>query len=353
MRDTMPPVVEPTQAADRPLDVASPVRVGTRPFSPDDFPGCEAVRVPRDRIEDFEGRVEYWDARRELAMIVGAGSTLHHEWPAARLAAIAERIAASRGLPIVAGGTADLVRRDKDGGIEVLMAADQFLFVRPLAGPELPERIDVERDPLPDVVLEVDHSTDARRGKLGQYERWGFPEVWIDVPDAPWPGRPGSRASAATIYLLERGAYRIGETSRAFPGFTAAEIHRAINERFMSVETVAALRRVGRLLGAAEGTGPDDDPWLKQERDEGRAEGRADMVRAILQHRGLAIGGLFAERTHDLEALPKSAILQAAMTCSDADDFFATLARLTAGIDPPLLKLHPLRRERGSECSDQ
>ena len=334
-------VVEPTQATDRPFEASSPARAGTRPVTPDDFPGCEAVHVPRDRIEDFEGRVEYWDARSELAMIVGAGSTLHHEWPAARLAAIAERIAASRGLPIVAGGTTDLVRRDKDGEIEVLMAADQFLFVRPFAGPELPERIDVERDPLPDVVLEVDHSTDARRGKLGQYERWAFPEVWIDVPDAPWPGRPRSRASAATIYLLEQGAYRIAETSRAFPGFTAAEVHQAINERFMSVETVAALRRVGRLLGTAEGTGPDDDPWLKQERDESRAEGRAegraearaDMIRAILNDRGLAAGALLAERTPEIDALSESAILRAAMTCSDADDFFATLARLTTAID--------------------
>lgn len=330
-------VVEPTQAVDRPFEASSRARAGERPLTVDDFPGCEAVRVPRDRIEDFEGRVEYWDARDELAMIVGAGSTLHHEWPAARLAAIAERIAASRGLPILAGGTADLVRRGKDGRIAVLMEADQFLFARPFSGLELPERIDVDRDPLPDVVLEVDHSTDARRGKLGQYERWGFPEVWIDVPDAPWPGRPRSRASATAIHLLKRGAYRVAETSRAFPGFTAAEIHRAINERFMSVQTVAALRRVGRLMGAAEGTGPDDDPWLKQERDEsraeGRAEGRADMVRAILKDRGLAVAALLGERIPELEAPAESAILRAAMTCRDEDDFFAALARLTAGAD--------------------
>lgn len=333
----MAPVVEPTQATDRPYEASSPARAGARPVALRDFPGCETVYVPRDRIEDFEGRVEYWDARSELAMIVGAGSTLHHEWPAARLVAIAERIAASRGLPIVAGGTADLVRRDRDGEIEVLMAADQFLFLRPFSGPELPERIDVQRDPLPDVVLEVDHSTDARRGKLGQYERWSFPEVWIDVPDAPWPGRPGSRASAATIHVLEQGTYRTAETSRAFPGFTAAEIHRAINERFLSDETVAALRRVGRLLGIAQGTGPDDDPWLKQERDESRAEGRAagraDMVRAILKDRGLAVGALLPERTPEIESLPESAILRAAMTCSDADDFFAKIARLTTGVD--------------------
>ena len=37
---------------------------------------------------------------------------------------------------------------------------------------------------LPEVVPEVDHTTDARRRKLGQYEAWGFPEVWVEVPEA-------------------------------------------------------------------------------------------------------------------------------------------------------------------------
>ena len=39
-------------------------------------------------------------------------------------------------------------------------------------------------DDFPDVVLEVDHTTDVRRAKLGLYEAWGFPEVWVEVPDA-------------------------------------------------------------------------------------------------------------------------------------------------------------------------
>ena len=30
-------------------------------------------------------------------------------------------------------------------------------------------------DTLPDVVLEVDNTTDVRRGKLSLYESWGFP----------------------------------------------------------------------------------------------------------------------------------------------------------------------------------
>ena len=42
------------------------------------------------------------------------------------------------------------------------------------------------------------------------------------------------------------------------------------------------LRRVGRALGAREGTGPDDTPWLRMERQESRAEGRAEGERALL-----------------------------------------------------------------------
>lgn len=48
----------------------------------------------------------------------------------------------------------------------------------------------------PDVVLEVDHTTDVRRGKLGLYEAWGFPEVWVEVPDDRTAPRPAGGARA-------------------------------------------------------------------------------------------------------------------------------------------------------------
>ena len=44
--------------------------------------------------------------------------------------------------------------------------------------------VEVGADHLPDMVLEVDCSTDVRRGKLGLYEAWGFPEVWWTCPKA-------------------------------------------------------------------------------------------------------------------------------------------------------------------------
>ena len=53
------------------------------------------------------------------------------------------------------------------------MQADEVLYLHPdrvrLQGPA----IDVDADPLPDVVLEVDHTTDVRRRKLGIYMESG------------------------------------------------------------------------------------------------------------------------------------------------------------------------------------
>ena len=42
------------------------------------------------------------------------------------------------------------------------------------------------------MVMVVDNTTDVRRGKLALYESWGFPELWVEVPDTRRrAGRPG------------------------------------------------------------------------------------------------------------------------------------------------------------------
>ena len=99
-------------------------------LDPTDFPGCEAVRIPREKIEDHEGRVEYWDSRTETAMVV-CETTLFHERPSQRLARLAERIAASSGSLIETFGTTDLVRFFASGKMRVLMQADQIVYVNP------------------------------------------------------------------------------------------------------------------------------------------------------------------------------------------------------------------------------
>ena len=110
-------------------------------------------------------------------------------------------------------------------------------------------------DPLPDVVFEVDYSTDVRRGrrgragKLDDYAAWGLPEVWVEVPDST--RTVGSRRPGLTIFLHRGSGYVEAPSSRAFPGWTTLEIHKALNEVEESPETLAVLQRVGRALAAA------------------------------------------------------------------------------------------------------
>ena len=298
--------------------------------------GCETVRIPREEIEDYDGRVEYWEESTERAMVLREPTTVYHEWPSQRLARLAERIAASRGSPIETLGTADLVRPKPGGGFTGLMQADQILYLDPAAAPA-GARVDLDGDALPDVVLEVDYSTDARVWKLPRYEAWGFPEVWIDVPDER--SYPRSRPSGLTIHVHDGERFREAPSSRAFPGWTAEEIHVALSRSLPSAETLAVLRRVGRALGALEGTGPDDDPWLRAERDEGREEGlaagrdeglrkgRARMIVALLEARGIAASGDLVERLADLRGRSEAEMVEAAQTCADEAELLRMLRR--------------------------
>ena len=187
-------------------------------------------------------------------------------------------------------------------------------------------------DDFPDVVLEVDHTTDVHRGKLALYESWGFPEVWVEVPDAPSPSRPHRRQPGLTIHLLEHGRFRVAAESLAFPGWRAEEIHLALNEPVLSARTSAALQRVAATLGAREGTGPDDDLLFRSQRrqaiEHGRAEARAQMVRQILRSRGIEVSARFGTATEAFAAASEEALLTAALGCTDEAEFLATLRRL-------------------------
>ena len=241
-----------------------------------EFPGCRAITLKRDELAAWEGRFEFWDAATETAWMVREPPSAAHESPSHLLSALTHMIASVRGSPVQCFGTMGLELRGEDGERRRIMQADQSVYLHP-GRSRLPDDTGMvvgEHD-FPDVVLEVDFTTDVRRGKLGLYEEWGFPEVWVEVPNRYSPSRPARRRPGVTVHLLEEGAYRTAPESRAFAGWTAQEIHAALNEPTVSEDTVWTLKRVGRTLGAREGTGPDDMPWLRVHREEGRAEGRA------------------------------------------------------------------------------
>ena len=253
-----------------------------------EFPGCKPVHLPCGEIETYDGRLEFWDARTETAWVCEPTSP-YHEQPSQTLAALVHTIAEVRGSPIKCYGAMDLLVRDARGQRRWIMQADQSVYLHPrrahLPGPTA---MVVGENDFPDVVLEVDYSTDVRRGKLGLYESWGFPEVWVEVPDRRAPSRPRGRMAGLTIHVLEAGTYRVSGESRAFPGWTVQDIHAALNETTPSARTYAVVERVGTVLGAREGTGPEDDPLLRSQRRQSRAEGirqgRAEGIRQGVEH---------------------------------------------------------------------
>ena len=284
-----------------------------------DFPGCKAVHLRREDLEDSEVRFEYWDTATETAWVCDPVSS-YHEDPTRLLGRLAERIAQVRGGPVKCLGSTDLAERDEHGEPRRIMQADEVVYLHP-ARAKLPRpALTIGEHDLPDVVLEVDHTTDARRCKLRRYRAWGFPEVWIEVPEARSASRPRSRRSGLTIHLLEDGAYRESAASRAFPGWTAVEIHAALNEETFSAETSAVLERVGAVLGEREGTGPDDDPLLGAHRRRSRAEERVELARALLAARGIEVSAGFPGVPGFAE-LPHHAIAEAAASCVSEADF--------------------------------
>ena len=186
---------------------------------PLEFPGCRPVRISRAEIADYERRIEYWDAATEVAMVCEPVS-VYHEQPGQLLAGLLNTIAHLRGSPIATFGAADLLLRDADGAWRRVLEADQTVYLHPRTTRPEGARIEVGSDTLPDVVLEVDNTTDVRRGKLALYESWGFSEVWVEVPDESSPSRPAGLRPGLTIHLLESGRFRPAASSRAFPGWT-------------------------------------------------------------------------------------------------------------------------------------
>ena len=329
-----------------------------RPPAAPEFPGCRPFRLTREEVDACDDRFEYWDADTETAWKMCEPTTRTHEQPSQRLAGLGQVVAAVRGAPIECYGSMDLILRNERGEKWRILQADQVAYLYPGRARLPVAGLVIGEHDLPDMVVEVDHTTDVRRGKLGLYEAWGFPEVWVDVPDATSPSRPAGRAPGLTIHLLAGGRYRTAPVSRAFPGWTAAEIHAAMNERLPSAATTRVLERVGRALGARDGTGPDDTPWLRRQREEGRTAGHAEgrtaghaegrtaghaegriegltegrvRILNVVARKTLAARGVPAEDlaldARELAGLSDEDVMDALLACRDAADLRARLAK--------------------------
>ena len=330
-----------SDVSDMPAVSGAPRTRGPAPYRDEDFPGCESFHLPAGRLEHYEGRLEFWDGATETAWKVCEPTTIDHEEPSRLLAQTAGQFAMLRGSRIACFGSADLLRVDAATGRKHwLMQADEVLYLHPDRVRLMRRAIDVDADPLPDVVLEVDHTTDVRRRKLGIYKESGFPEVWVLVPWEASVRRPG-----LTIHVRRGDVYREEPESRAFPGWRAEEIYRALTEAPLSESAWRALERVALSMGAREGTKPEDDPLMgshsakvrtegrAEGRREGRAEGRreglvqgrsemlAANVLTVLRARGIDAALDATEDRALLDGLSSDAVMAAALECTDAADF--------------------------------
>ena len=328
------------------------------PLSELEFTGCKVVPMTYEQLRRYEGRLEVWDAETESAWMVREPTSPVHETPSQGLAGLVERIAAVRGSSIKCYGSMDLLVRDAQGKPRRIMQADQTLYLVPSRVELLgAEAMVVGRHHYPDVVLEVDHTTDVRRGKLLLYQAWGFPELWVEVPECRVASRPRGLVPGLTIHLLEGGAYRVSSESRAFPGWGAEAIHEAMNEAERSVRTNEILEGLGRRLGSREGTGPDDDALMRSLRNQSRAEGlaegerkgrtegkrrgrteglaegeargRARTVRRMLLLRGIEVSEGFPSNVPGFGESPEADVVAAAFACDSEQDFRARIGGRT------------------------
>ena len=350
-----PSAAEPSPVALPPESPASPPPAAAEspaspppaelPLSELEFTGCKAVPMTYDQLRRFDGRLEVWDAESETAWMVREPTSPTHETPSHGLAGLVERIAAVRGSSIKCFGSMDLLMRDAQGEPRRIMQADQTVYLYPRRAELLgADAMVVGRHNYPDVVLEVDHTTDVRRGKLKLYESWGFPEVWVEVPEHRVASRPRGLVPGLTIHLLEDGVYRESPESLAFPGWRVEAIHEAMNEAERSVRTNEILEGLGRVLGSRDGTGPDDDALMRSLRGQSRAEGKAEglaegerkgrmegradtlarVARRMLRSRGVEVSeGFLADPV--FAASSEDAVFEAAMACADEAQFLATL----------------------------
>ena len=294
-----------------------------------DLPGCESFALTVDEIDRHDDRIEYWNARAGMAWRVRDVSSWH-EQPGQRLAMLAGRMASVRGAAIECFGSTSLARLDAGARPQEILQADNVVYLRP-AQWKTRGRVNVETGPLPDVVLEVDHTTDVRRWKLGKYRQWGFPEIWVLVPS-----QRSVRAPGLAIHVQDvGGGYRQAAESAAFPGWTAMEIHRALTEEPLSAAVWRALERVGRALGERDGTMPEDDPLTRsllataERRGEARAEARAlaKAVVSALRVRGIHVPPDIASDVDRLAGRSVETAMAIAMACSDGADFRRRILR--------------------------
>ena len=320
---TVPAARTASSAAATPSAAPAPTDAQTDAPEPvPEFPGCRPVRITRDAIADHESRIEYWDAATETAWVACEPNTVHHEGPGQVLSGLLTRIAAIRGAPILTLGAADLLLRDEHGERRRILQADQVVFLDPVETRPRGAAVEVGSDHLPDVVLEVDYATDVRRGKLGLYEAWGFPEVWVEVPEG---GSPRRRPGLTVHWRSTEGYRSVAGERYVLPGWTAVEIHAAFNE-----SAICRRRRAPCWSGSAERWARPRVPVRTTMCGWGRSAGkrvRKGVRRSSARFCATAVWTVSERLAARIAGADPDVLAAAALACRDEADLLARLGR--------------------------
>jgi Uma2 family endonuclease len=163
---------------------------------------------------DYTHLLKALDERRHVRVTYDRGIlevvtlTYEHGRSAYILGLLISLWGAGRGVAIRAGGTTTFRRRDKDRGLE----PDNCYWIAREARVRGLTRIDLRRDPPPDLVVEIDvtHSSVPR---MPIYASLGVPEVWR------------LRRTDLSFHLLQPDeSYAVAPVSKALPPLTPAHL---------------------------------------------------------------------------------------------------------------------------------
>ena len=172
-------------------------------------------RLLSDLSDRSSPRLTYDRGRLEIM-----SPTEEHEELNRSLALLVEAVAEALEIDIRSLGSTTFRRQDLERGFE----PDSCFYIQSLSKLESNRRVDLELDPPPDIVIEINISHSSME-KLAVYREMRVPEVWRHDGDR------------VTIHVLQdiqdipdRG-YETAETSRAFPIVSATKLTELLETR--------------------------------------------------------------------------------------------------------------------------
>lgn len=134
--------------------------------------------------------------------------SFRHERYAELLGALVRILATELNVPIIGGGSTTFRRRKSEAGLE----PDRCFYIQHATAIRGKTELDLAVDPPPDLAIEVEISR-RLANRIEVYRRLRMSEIWCD---------DGTRLQ---ILCLAENGYEPTDRSRAFPQFSAPQLH--------------------------------------------------------------------------------------------------------------------------------